>query len=830
MHASFPQQFEAYLTHARAAREKGSHHDQRRQIFLDFLDEAFGVKSSEIEIEQYIQIKGQQVPMKGTARIRKGWIDAVFQDLIFEFKKDLKREEADGLRELLDYLTTIPNGEACVGLLTDGFQFVAYVLDATQADGLRATDRIDLEKVTPDVAFLWLDAYLFSQKQQVPTAADIVRRFGLTSPTFAAASRVLRTALDIFAQSEAGALAVKRQQWAFYLARVYGSADASNDEMFIRHTYLCQFAKVLAFAAQSSAAGAAGEIGAIVAGTAFERLGVNNIGEQDFFAWVLAPEVRDRTLPALAQIAASLAVYDLARIDEDLLKQLYQNLVEAETRHELGEFYTPDWLADRTLQEIGYHTGQSLLDPACGSGTFLFTAIRQLVRQGLTGGALVDFALEHIMGMDVHPLAVTIAKVNYMLAILPHLRGLGRSRGARAIPIYMANALQLTTSAHRVRIIEVPIDATLAFAVPVAAASSPPDLREVLQRMGTVAADARQNFANFGAYALSKFPPDAASGMLVPPEASIWNTNVRYLAELIRAGRDTIWVYVLQNVTGPQVLQHRKFDVVVGNPPWLSYRYIQDASYQADVKKLAQEYGLVASSDRKLTTQIELSTIFFAHAATVYLRTGGTLAFVMPRSVITGAKQHQGFQKFGFTKLLDLKDVSPLFNVETCVLVRQRDQLHTADLPTTRLAGRLPAHECSLAVARAHLIEQATTTTFAHMDAIASPYYYPRFKQGATLVPRNLVFVTSAQPNLSAGELANNAIMMTDPDVDAEAKVPWKGMRHKGYIDDDFLYATLLSKNLLPFGVRKLHLVALPMRVKDGHFARCHARHHHAAP
>ena len=55
--------------------------------------------------------------------------------------------------------------------------------------------------------------------------------------------------------------------------------------------------------------------------------------------------------------------------------------------------------------------------------------------------------------------------------------------------------------------------------------------------------------------------------------------------------------------------------------------------------------------------------------------------------------------------------------------------------------------------------------------------------------------------------------MKTDPDVDAEAKVPWKGLALQGHIDDAFLYATLLSKNLVPFGIRRLHLVALPVRV-----------------
>src|SRR5207244_7694315 len=129
-----------------------------------------------------------------------------------------------------------------------------------------------------------------------------------------------------------------------------------------------------------------------------------------------------------------------------------------ETRHGLGEFYTPDWLAELSLREIGYRPGQSLLDPACGSGTFLFTAIQLLIAQGVTGQKLVDFALENIMGMDVHPLAVTIEKIDYMLAILPHMQD-GKRRGQqRIIPVSMANALQVPIGLHHIEVIEVPVD------------------------------------------------------------------------------------------------------------------------------------------------------------------------------------------------------------------------------------------------------------------------------------------------------------------------------------------------------------------------------------
>ena len=815
----FDAHFVHYLAQAQHARDQNQHHDQRRQLFLEFLKDAFAIQQADVEIEKYIQVAHQQVPVTGLARIRKGWIDAIFRDLIFEFKRDLKKEEADGLRELRDYLSTIPNGDECVGLLTDGLTFITYVLDDSQPLGLRRIDSMNLETAAPQVAYLWLDAYLLRQSNVPPTSADIVRRFGLNSPTFVTAAHTLRKALRIFGASEAGALEVKRQQWAFHLARVYGSADVTNDEMFVRHTYLCQFAKILAFATRFGAGETTNRIEGIIDGRAFEVLGVSNIGEQDFFAWVLAPEVRPQTLAVFSRIAGSLAVYDLHSINEDLLKQLYQSLVEPETRHELGEFYTPDWLAELTLREIGYEPGQSLLDPACGSGTFLFTAIRLLIEQGLTGQKLVDFALENIMGMDVHPLAVTIAKINYMLAILPHLQGGGGARRGRQrmIPVTMANALQIPTRDHRIEIIEIPIDGERSFQIPVEAARYPHELRELLDQMGRYATSMAKSpektkFAEFGDLALKLLPANNDSPV-AQTERLTWSTNARWLTQQIIDGRDSIWIYVLQNTSRPLFLRYHKFDMIVGNPPWIAYRYLQDQAYQAEIKKLTREYALLAAGETKLYTQMELATLFFEHCRLAYLKPEGTIAFVMPRSAITGAKQHRAFQQRGFSHILDLKDVAPLFNVETCVMIREDDEVYTSAIPTTHFSGRLPAHECSFKEAENVLASDEITTNFAEQGAIASPYYFPKMIDGANLYPRNLAFVTSAQPDLTPGHVSYTAIMRTDPEADTEAKAPWKGLKLEGHIDDDFLYATLLSKHLAPFGVSKLHLVALPVKV-----------------
>jgi hypothetical protein len=806
--ANFEHHFQSYLAKANEAKANNQHHDYRRQIFLEFLKDAYNLKLSDFEIEKFVRLEMR----------RTGWVDALFRDLVFEFKRDLERERDEGKRELRDYLQNLGYGDESIGLLTDGLVFEVYTLDG---EDLQKGDVFDLSDLEDETAFLTLDAYLFSQKGVPPTSADIVRRFGSRSPTFHTASRVL---CDLLLQlSDTPALKLKRQLWRGLLAKVYGS-DIGDDDLFIRHTYLNQLAKLLAFAAlKDEIPRGEQELADIIIGEAYNRFGVNNLGEIDFFSWMLESEVRSEAIAMLRRLAQSLVTYDLSRIGEDLFKQLYQNLVDPETRHILGEFYTPDWLAELTLRSINYQPGQSLLDPACGSGTFLFTAIRRLAEQGMAGWELVDFAVANIAGMDVHPLAVTIARINYLLAIIPHMHGARPSgqTGLIALPVYMADSLQTPEDVglHKdTLIVPVDVDRDEHFFIPKNAAEAPGVFTGMIDQMEAYAGYSIDDL-NFGLsqdfLALVQKHFGVAQRGNHDLSRTYWLQNLRLLNALIHEERNSIWAYILKNMACPLLLSARRFDVIAGNPPWLTYKDIRDKAYQSEVRYLTiSRYELLESKDAKLFTQMELSTLFMVHCEKTYLRKGGTIAFVMPRSTITGAKQHRPFQARGITHILDLLGVFPLFKIPSCVLIRRADELHADDVPTTRYEARLPAHEMTLEAAQAHStwkMSEAVTRMVGEVS-VASPHYYDRFKQGATLVPRNLCFVRPRQ-QLQAGDAAVNPAMETDPDVDRDAKKPWKGVRLEGLIYPPNLYATLLSKNMIPFGYRRLHLVALPVHL-----------------
>lgn len=122
-----------------------------------------------------------------------------------------------------------------------------------------------------------------------------------------------------------------------------------------------------------------------------------------------AQPVLDQPAPDLGQPAAS----------RDWFKPLYQNLFPGEVRHALGEFYTPRWLAEHVLDAVGY-PGQNpgrLLDPACGSGTFLLAALDRLRQVPGTPRERLAQMLAGVTGFDLNPVAVLSARANYLLAV-----------------------------------------------------------------------------------------------------------------------------------------------------------------------------------------------------------------------------------------------------------------------------------------------------------------------------------------------------------------------------------------------------------------------------
>ncbi len=186
------------------------------------------------------------------------------------------------------------------------------------------------------------------------------------------------------------------------------------------------------------------------AGEIFKELGIRTFLESDYFSWYL-DEWDNELADCFKKIIKKLMSHDFTTIkmdqglSGDLFKRLYQNLVPREVRHKLGEYFTPDWLADLLLNEVGYdgNPNDSLLDPSCGSGTFLLVAIKRIKHFAEQGSidkiTLFKKILKNIKGIDLNPLAVQASKANYLIALANLLQY--RPREGIEIPVYFADSI-----------------------------------------------------------------------------------------------------------------------------------------------------------------------------------------------------------------------------------------------------------------------------------------------------------------------------------------------------------------------------------------------------
>ena len=186
-------------------------------------------------------------------------------------------------------------------------------------------------------------------------------------------------------------------------------------------------------------------------GEHYKRYRITNFLEADFFGWYV--NERSRSLAdAIRAVAGEFLDFEpasailLPEAKQDLLKEFYSSLVDEQIRHDLGEYYTPDWLAQHVLDRAGYDgdPGARVLDPACGSGTFLVESISRLKekceRAGMSPLETLEKVLSNIKGIDLNPLAVISARANYILSIYDLVFDLGHDI---ELPVYLADSINV---------------------------------------------------------------------------------------------------------------------------------------------------------------------------------------------------------------------------------------------------------------------------------------------------------------------------------------------------------------------------------------------------
>lgn len=685
--------------------------------------------------------------------VATGRADAAYNRLILEYeppsslRASLKHKHtAHAVQQVKDYIEGVAERERqkihrLVGVALDGH----YYIFVRHVDGhFLVEEPVQVNERTTD-RFLRLLVSLTSGKALLPD--NLITDFGSHTLTAQRVAKGFYDALSVSLQKEPEGLVAKLfKQWQTFYGQVTGYGVGSTQikhkkelQEFARgmgvdpkklnppllfftvHTYFSLLVKLIAYLALSRFVSGFGtrfgslysldnealakEIEELERGGLFRRLGIRNFLEGDFFRWYLKTW-NDDVADAVRLLVTRLKDYDPGTLEvspeaaRDLLKKLYHYLMPRELRHDLGEYYTPDWLAERLLNQLGYQGDpkKRLLDPACGSGTFLILAIarlkdRCLRKEGMNEQETLKAILRNIVGIDLNPLAVIAARTNFLLAIRELLEH--RTEDID-IPVYLADSIvapevgKTLFSKDRY-----PIKTTVGLLEIPSALKTRKQIDDLANLLAEcVETDVKAEAFLARAQKQLGIATQRWEGTDGQGEAArdILAGLYGKLTDLHGKGLDGIWAAIVKNYFMPLFIG--QFDSVAGNPPWVIWDNLPE-DYRNDTKPIWVQHGLFPHGGMDTIlgkSKKDISMLMTYEVSEALLKKGGRLGFVITQSVFkTGSGQ--GFRRFrlgsgtpiGVLHVDDMVDFQPFEEASnrTAILIIEKGAQQKRQVPYT---------------------------------------------------------------------------------------------------------------------------------------------------
>ena len=774
------------------------------------------------ELARPDQIDLEQSPGAGSS----GRVDLRTHDVIFEFKTRIGNRiqpDAKHVQQLDDYLSAALVGgqQQRFGILTDG----KYWILRWPGMGSVNTQPPNAFTLASADHGLLLYEWLRDQAQALeapdipPTEDEIRNRLG-TGPRFDLHLNALR---DLYTEHrDHPTIAVKRELWRRLLAAALGQVveeDPDLDDLFLRHTYL----SVVVGLAVQSAFGieiehwAAGDAERLLNGQLFaDETGLSGVVESDFFTWPL--EVGGEQW--LRDLARRIAQFDWPNADSDIARILYESVIPAEERRRLGEYYTPDWLARAIVDAVVTDPlEQRVLDPACGSGAFIFAAVRKYLAAAQEAGwapaPALDGLLNHVVGIDVHPVAVHLARATWTFAARDAIEAARDANMTVTVPVYLGDSLQLRTESSGMfaqQTVTIPVpdppDADLEFNRELEFPRALVEQADKFDNLMTSMASAIESGGD-PVWALDE------KGISEGDDRKKLERTAKLLQQLREEGRDHIWAYYTRNLVRPIALQANPVDVIVGNPPWLTYNRTEAVVREELERQSRHRYEIWAGAH--YATQHNVAAFFFARCTELYLKRGGMAAMVLPHSALQGGqftKWRTG--RWGVVSVdlgarlpWDLERIEPndFFPVPACVVFLTRKGVPGKPLP--KQADRWRGKDRGpFTMERVPLIDTS--------GKFASPYG-ERARNGATIYPRSLFFVNIEE---STALVQATNVHTVSPRRTKQEKSPWKELELPELagqvIEAEHVFDVYLGETVAPYVMLEPLKAVLPLSKSTG--------------
>jgi len=373
---------------------------------------------------------------------------------------------------------------------------------------------------------------------------------------------------------------------------------------------------------------------------------LRSVFEENVFDWFLEAEKISRETHEEARsnvddVDDALDSINFENMEEDLIRELYHGFFDKSTRVALGEFYTNEKIVDEILDFVGYGDDVltalkkgseiTLLDASCGSGTFLVRAIhrwrKEIEKADTPSEAIKVFKTitENVIGIDIHPLAVAMARVNYLLALSDLF---GRLREEQfdeitEIPVFWADSLTTLAEPKLLTTLTVQVPYLGTFELPSASEIKPEKLISMI----------KSGIEN-------KWDEERFLQEFKGRERQIYERVLRELylwfCDRDKQGKNGRWLSVLRNALSINKLQ-RKCAYVVGNPPWVRIHRID----RGIMNRLEKEFKFYKKgwkpNLKKTKTPFEKQydySLAFVESGLNYLKEGGKLGFVITSKVM----------------------------------------------------------------------------------------------------------------------------------------------------------------------------------------------------
>ncbi len=112
----------------------------------------------------------------------------------------------------------------------------------------------------------------------------------------------------------------------------------------------------------------------------------------------------------LQELFSNLKIYNFGELPEDVIGELFEEIIDPEQRHNLGQYFTNEDLVDLIIATIVNEADKRYADPTCGSGTFLIRLYSRL--KYLKPSLRHEDILERIWGIDIGKFPAELSTIN----------------------------------------------------------------------------------------------------------------------------------------------------------------------------------------------------------------------------------------------------------------------------------------------------------------------------------------------------------------------------------------------------------------------------------